>query len=187
MKPIAGRGAGSPTVRIVALLLWALLSACQDGIGPGTVADIEVTTPASGLTAGDTLRLVALPKDALGNPVSGRTVAWSSSNEAVATVTPEGVVRGEGPGTATLTATLANRSGSVEVMVSVKRMVSAGGSHTCSLAPSGAAFCWGSNGAGQLGSASASESCQGDPCSTRPLPVSGGLTFLSLSAGSAYT
>jgi alpha-tubulin suppressor-like RCC1 family protein len=56
-----------------------------------------------------------------------------------------------------------------------------GESHTCGLTAAGAAYCWGQNAAGQLG--------VGDAVlrSSIPLPVTGGLTFATLSAGDAHT
>ena len=63
----------------------------------------------------------------------------------------------------------------------------AGGEYSCALKGSGQAYCWGSNFFNMLGAPS-SETCvdprfgSNNPCSTRPLAVSGGLTFASLSA-----
>jgi alpha-tubulin suppressor-like RCC1 family protein len=48
------------------------------------------------------------------------------------------------------------------------------------LAATGAAYCWGDNGAGQLGSAAARTT-------SAPITVSGSLTFRSLSAGRYLT
>lgn len=59
--------------------------------------------------------------------------------------------------------------------------ISVGGSHTCALTSDGVAFCWGDNAAGQLGVGESVTS------SAAPLPVSGGLTFSSLSAGESHT
>jgi alpha-tubulin suppressor-like RCC1 family protein len=54
----------------------------------------------------------------------------------------------------------------------------------CGLTAGGAAYCWGNNTAGQLGTGTASaETCNGEPCSTTPVAVSGGLTFTALSVG----
>lgn len=53
--------------------------------------------------------------------------------------------------------------------------VTAGYMHTCGLTASGAAFCWGDNSRGQLGT--------GGPSVDLPAPVAGGLTFTALSAG----
>jgi alpha-tubulin suppressor-like RCC1 family protein len=55
-----------------------------------------------------------------------------------------------------------------------------GGSHTCGLTTSGAAFCWGSNEFGQLGTGT------GSPLLS-PAPVLGGIVFAAISAGDATT
>ncbi|HEV8398744.1 MAG TPA: hypothetical protein VGQ18_02775 [Gemmatimonadales bacterium] len=58
--------------------------------------------------------------------------------------------------------------------------VSAGQFYSCGVTTSGAAYCWGSNGYGQLGNGSTSPS-------TTPVAVVGGLTFTSVSAGLGRT
>jgi alpha-tubulin suppressor-like RCC1 family protein len=55
-----------------------------------------------------------------------------------------------------------------------------GAEHVCGLVTSGAAYCWGSNTSGQLGSGSNTKS-------NVPVPVSGSLTFSSIAAGSHHT
>ncbi|MBW3553056.1 MAG: hypothetical protein KY466_06085 [Gemmatimonadetes bacterium] len=67
--------------------------------------------------------------------------------------------------------------------------VSAGGGHTCGIrASDGAAFCWGYDQWAQLGAVT-TETCtiNADPCSTSPLPVSGGLGFASIHGGLFFT
>jgi Regulator of Chromosome Condensation (RCC1) repeat protein len=60
--------------------------------------------------------------------------------------------------------------------------ISAGGFHACALTPAGAAYCWGDNDFGQIGDAGTTATDR-----TSPVPVSGGLTFTSLSAGNRHT
>jgi alpha-tubulin suppressor-like RCC1 family protein len=59
--------------------------------------------------------------------------------------------------------------------------LAAGGAHTCGLTAAGAAYCWGSNSNGQLGNGTIGG------MNIAGAPVSGGITFVSLSAGGAHT
>jgi alpha-tubulin suppressor-like RCC1 family protein len=59
--------------------------------------------------------------------------------------------------------------------------LAAGGAHTCGLTGAGAAYCWGSNSNGQLGNGTIGG------MNIAAAPVSGGITFVSLSAGGAHT
>jgi alpha-tubulin suppressor-like RCC1 family protein len=67
--------------------------------------------------------------------------------------------------------------------------VSVGGSHSCGLKTGGAAWCWGFDLNGELGTGSttAPEQCSGYPCSTTPVAVAGGLTFVAVSAGAVHS
>jgi alpha-tubulin suppressor-like RCC1 family protein len=69
------------------------------------------------------------------------------------------------------------------------RQVSAGAYHTCGVTTDDRAYCWGSNFSGELGDGTNSgpESCSNQPCSTRPVPVLGGLLFRQIDAGVAHT
>ncbi|NIM51914.1 MAG: hypothetical protein GTN78_05375 [Gemmatimonadales bacterium] len=57
--------------------------------------------------------------------------------------------------------------------------IDAGTDHTCGLAPTGAAYCWGSNQFGQLGDSS-------DTSRSAPVPVAGNIAFRSLSVGTDH-
>ena len=69
--------------------------------------------------------------------------------------------------------------------------VSIGGGHVCGVTPAQDIYCWGRNQFGELGSPSA-QSCasQGGapfPCTPTPTLVSGGIKFLSVTAGQTHT
>lgn len=99
--------------------LWlALLTACDLGTGPVSVAEVEVTAPSASLAVGDTLQLTATAKAASGRELSRRAVTWSSSDEGVATVSAKGVVTAARPGTVTITAAVEDRTGGVSLTVS---------------------------------------------------------------------
>jgi len=59
--------------------------------------------------------------------------------------------------------------------------LAAGSHHTCGLTFSGAAYCWGRNNRGQLGDGTSGTN------RSEPVPVSGGLSFLTLAAGFEHT
>ena len=67
------------------------------------------------------------------------------------------------------------------------KVVSALHTHTCAVTITDVAYCWGNNGTGQLGVGSliGPEDCSGNPCSTVPVAVAGGLSFATVAAGVA--
>jgi len=82
------------------------------------VASVDVTPLAASVRVGLTVTLTATPRDAGGNPLTGRTVTWASDNGSVATVdAASGVVTGVSAGVATITATSEGQSGSAAVTV----------------------------------------------------------------------
>src|SRR5207244_3011923 len=81
------------------------------------VASVTVTPASASVNEGKTVQLTATPKDANGNPLTGRSVTWMSSNTAVATVSSSGLVTGKVAGTATITATSEGQSGTSTVTV----------------------------------------------------------------------
>ncbi len=77
------------------------------------VSPRDVTLEALGATQ----QLAASPKDRTGRALARRAVAWSSSNDSVATVSDGGVVTAVGNGTATITATSEGATGTTAVTV----------------------------------------------------------------------
>jgi uncharacterized protein YjdB len=81
------------------------------------VATVTVSPASASVPAGQTAQLTATPKDSSGNTLTGRTIAWASSNTSVATVSSSGLVRGVVAGSATITATSEGKSGSSAITV----------------------------------------------------------------------
>lgn len=86
-------------------------------VSPGAVSTVIVAPSPLAMTVGQTTQLQVTLKDAVGNELSGRTVAWSSSNSALAGVSNQGLVTAVAPGTATITATSEGKSGSASVTI----------------------------------------------------------------------
>ncbi len=86
---------------------------------PARPAAITVTPPTVELAALDaTVQLRAAVRDQNGQPITGATVTWTSSNTGVAAVDGTGLVNAAGNGTATVTATAGTVSASAAVTVS---------------------------------------------------------------------
>src|SRR5205809_377018 len=81
------------------------------------VASVAVTPASATVQAGQTVQLAATPKDANGNPLSGRAIGWSSNNLSVANVNASGLVTGVAPGSATITAASEGKSGGAVITV----------------------------------------------------------------------
>lgn len=94
------------------------IASCGDSTSPGElVATVTVAPDAATLAAGDTLRLRATPRNPSGQAIENRRASWSSDDTTVARVDSAGLVTGIAEGDATITATVAGRSGSAEVTV----------------------------------------------------------------------
>jgi hypothetical protein len=81
------------------------------------VATIRMSTDSTDLVIGNQVNLGAFPLDETGALRPGRTISWSSSDLAVATVDDSGRVAGVSGGTVTITATTAGVSGQSRVRV----------------------------------------------------------------------
>ena len=81
------------------------------------VSTVDVTPTSATILVNGTVQLTATPKDASGNPLTGRTVTWATSNAAVATVSASGLVGGVAAGSATITATSEGKSGQATITV----------------------------------------------------------------------
>lgn len=74
-------------------------------VSPVPVASLAIVPSSATVTVGQTAALAATVKDANGLTVTDRVVAWSSSDDRIATVSTAGVVRGIAPGSAVVSAT----------------------------------------------------------------------------------
>jgi len=81
------------------------------------VASVAVSPASASVGVGQTVQLAATPKDANGNPLSGRTVTWATSNSAVASVSGSGLVTAGAAGTATITASSEGQNGTAVITV----------------------------------------------------------------------
>lgn len=96
----------------------AFVVACGDSIaGPAPVASVSVSIAAPTVPVGTKTQAVASVKDGGGNVLDGRTVAWTSSNTEVASVSPTGEVTALRAGTAEIKATSEGKEGSATLTV----------------------------------------------------------------------
>lgn len=83
-------------------------------------ANTVIVSPSSvSLLVTQRQQLSATVTDAHGNPLNGRPITWSSSNDAVAAVGTTGLVIAILPGSVTITATSGNASGTAAITVSL--------------------------------------------------------------------
>src|SRR5436309_12205760 len=116
-------GAGLVTGKVAGSATITATSEGQSGtsaitVTPVPVASVTVTPATAGVAVGSTVQLTATPKDANGNPLTGRVVTWQSSNNAIASVSGSGLVSGVAAGgPVTITATSEGQSGTSAVTV----------------------------------------------------------------------
>ena len=112
---------------VTALANWALTavsgshSVCNFALSgsapPAPVASVTLSPASATVNEGQSLQLTATLRDANGNVLVGRSITWSSSNSAAATVNSTGLVTGVVAGSATITATSEGQSGTSAITV----------------------------------------------------------------------
>ena len=111
---VTGRAAGSATITATSEAKSGT-SAVSVTIVP--VASVTLSPASTSVSQGSTVQLAATPKDANGNPLSGRVVTWTTSDTTIAKVSSSGLVTGRAVGSATVTATSEGKSGTAAVTV----------------------------------------------------------------------
>ncbi|HUX35251.1 MAG TPA: Ig-like domain-containing protein [Gemmatimonadaceae bacterium] len=81
------------------------------------VAQVTVSPAAASVAVGATQQLTAVTLDAGGHALTGRAIAWTTSDATRATVSNTGLVTGVAAGTATITATSEGHAGAMAVTV----------------------------------------------------------------------
>ncbi len=114
IRPKRFRCAAPRAALLVATL--ALAIACL--ASPTGMGTLLVTPPAASVGVGDAVRLTAMPQDDGSAPARAPAVTWTSSDTSVATVDATGLVTGVAPGSAIITATTGDQSGSAQIIVS---------------------------------------------------------------------
>ena len=114
-------GLGRSLITLVVSFALGCSSSSDAGGGdpptPEPVASVTVTSAQSSVVVGASVQMSVTTLDASGNTLTGRTVAWSTSDAAVASVNTSGSVTGESIGEATITATSEGRNGSASITV----------------------------------------------------------------------
>jgi uncharacterized protein YjdB len=114
---VTGVAPGEVTITASAGGQSATATITVDEAPPAPVASIELTPATATVQIGSTVQLAAVARDAAGNILTGRTVAWSSDNQAIATVSESGLVSGIAAGAATITAASEGVSATAAVTV----------------------------------------------------------------------
>jgi alpha-tubulin suppressor-like RCC1 family protein len=116
------------TWKALLILTAAALPACggsEDPVAPNPeTASVIISPDEVALKVGESQQLTAVPHDASGNPLTGRTISWTTSAAGVATVSNTGLVQAKSSGAATIRATADGKTGEAAVSVTLPPVAS---------------------------------------------------------------
>ncbi len=123
-NPVAATVNGSGLVTGAAVGTATITATSEGKSGTATVAvslvpvaSVTVSPATASILVGGTVQLTATPKDSAGNPLSGRSITWTSGDPMAGTVNGNGLVTGVAAGAATITATSEQKSAAVTVAI----------------------------------------------------------------------
>ena len=120
-------------------LIYGLLAivACKgtDITDPSITTSVLVSSNPNQIAVGETAQASAIVKDQNGDPLSGKSIAWKSLNESIATVTAAGLIKGIAPGTATIQGTVDGITGTATIQVVAPISACTSGPVNVALAP----------------------------------------------------
>lgn len=156
-------------------------------VTPQTVVNVDASVDSVKLQMGETVELSAVAYNVDGEVVNA-TLQWTEYNQWVAQVKPfTSLVRGTHPGTTPVY--VGGDWGTDTVYVTTVpgpettwKSVSTAQGHTCGVAATGKAYCWGHNGAGQLGWGQAVALAE-----AVPVAVAGSIVFDMVDGGNWFT
>jgi len=125
-------------VHRLALLGGVLLTAScksEGGVEPLVVTTVSVSSAPTQITVNGTAQASVIVKDQNGNPLTGKSIEWTSLNTNIATVTSAGVIRGVAPGTATIQGRVDGVVGTATVIVVAPVAACEGGATVVDPAP----------------------------------------------------
>ena len=109
--------AKAPGVARVYATVRGVRGEAQISVRLAPVASVTLVAPASTIVVGQTLQLAATTQDAQGQPLTGRLIAFTSRDEAFATVSATGLITGHLTGSATIVASSEGREATFTVVV----------------------------------------------------------------------
>lgn len=102
---------------VVSQLACAADATSGTGDTPKVVSSVTLSATTPTITVGNTLQLIATPREANGTAIPGKPATWTTSAPTIATVSNSGLVTGVSAGSATITATIDGKSAEAAVQV----------------------------------------------------------------------
>jgi uncharacterized protein YjdB len=116
---VVARGEGSATVTATSEGKSATVTL---NVTPAAIAAVSITPSRISLEVGQTVKLAAEARDARGNVLGQRPLAWSSDRTGVATVSTDGTITGVANGNATITVESGGKRSTAAVTVVTNRV-----------------------------------------------------------------